>query len=187
MIEVEVKARCDSKVVDKILAMGAVLKGTEHHHDIYFNSPSRDFRRTDEALRIRIKEEGARLTYKGPKLDMRTKSRLELTVKLDDPTAMEKILAELGFRPSGEVRKRRTKYTLGEITFALDDVEGLGSFLEIEALAENEWADEQERVLEILRLLGQGESIRKSYLELLEEQQKDGSKVKFPPKSTPER
>ena len=187
MIEVEVKARCDPEVVDKILAMGAVLKGTEHHHDIYFNSPDRDFRRTDEALRIRIKEEGARLTYKGPKLDMRTKSRLELTVKLDDPTAMEKILAELGFRPSGEVRKRRTKYTLGEVTFALDDVEGLGSFLEIEALAEDNWADRQERVLEILQSLGQGESIRKSYLELLEEHQKDIWKSQLPPKSAPER
>ncbi len=177
MIEVEVKARSGPEVADKILAMGAVLKGTEHHHDIYFNSPTRDFRRTDEALRIRIKEEGARLTYKGPKLDSRTKSRLELTMELDNPTAMEKILAELGFRPSGEVRKRRTKYTLGEVTFALDDVDGLGSFLEIEALAEDDWADKQERVLAILQSLGQGESIRKSYLELLEEQhQKAASK-----------
>jgi adenylate cyclase class 2 len=177
MIEVEVKARRGPNVLDKILAMGAVLKGTEHHHDIYFNSPTRDFRRTDEALRIRIKEEGARLTYKGPKLDSRTKSRLELTVEVEDPSAMEKILAELGFRPSGEVRKRRTKYSLDEITFALDDVEGLGSFLEIEAPAEGNWADKQERVLKILQRLGQGESIRKSYLELLEEQrQKDVSK-----------
>jgi len=170
MIEVEVKARCGPDVLDKILAMGAVLKGIEHHHDIYFNSPNRDFRRTDEALRIRIKEGGARLTYKGPKLDSRTKSRLELTVVVKDPTAMEKILAELGFRPSGEVRKRRTKYTLGEVTFALDDVDGLGSFLEIEAPAEDDWADKQEKVLAILQRLGQGESIRKSYLELLEEQ-----------------
>jgi adenylate cyclase class 2 len=177
MIEVEVKARRGPEVLDKILAMGAVLKGTEHHHDIYFNSPNRDFRKTDEALRIRIKEEGARLTYKGPKLDSRTKSRLELTVELDNPMAMEKILAELGFRPSGEVRKRRTKYTLGEVTFALDDVDGLGSFLEIEAPAEDDWADKQERVLAILQRLGQVESIRKSYLELLEEQsQKDAPK-----------
>jgi adenylate cyclase class 2 len=177
MIEVEVKARCDPDVLEKILAMGAVFKGTEHHNDIYFNSPNRDFSKTDEALRIRIKEEGARLTYKGPKLDSRTKSRLELTVGLDNPMAMEKILAELGFRPSGEVRKRRTKYTLDEVTFALDDVEGLGSFLEIEVPAEGDWANKQEQVLAILRHLGPGESIRKSYLELLEEQrQKDVSK-----------
>jgi adenylate cyclase class 2 len=184
MIEVEVKARCDPEVADKILAMGAVLKGTEHHHDIYFNSPMRDFRITDEALRIRIKEEGARLTYKGPKLDSLTKSRLELTAEVEDPTAMEKILAELGFSPSGEVRKRRIKYILDEITFALDDVEGLGTFLEIEAPAEDDWTDKQERVLEILQCLGLGESIRKSYLELLEEQHQERPfrKVRSPKK-----
>jgi adenylate cyclase class 2 len=173
MIEVEVKARCDPEVTGKILAMGAVLKGTEHHHDVYFNSPTRDFRRTDEALRIRVKEEGSRLTYKGPKLDSRTKSRLELTVEIDNPSAMKKILAELGFLLSGEVRKTRTKYSLGEITFALDDVEGLGSFIEIEAPAEDDWKDKREKVLEILQRLGQGESIRESYLELLEEHVKD--------------
>ena len=54
MIEVEVKARRGPEVLDKILVMGALFKGTEHHHDIYFNSPKRDFRKTDEALRIRI-------------------------------------------------------------------------------------------------------------------------------------
>jgi predicted adenylyl cyclase CyaB len=48
-------------------------------------------------------------------------------------------------------------------------VEGLGSFLEIEAPAEDDWTDKQSRVLEILQQLGQRESIRKSYLELLEE------------------
>ncbi len=174
MIEVEVKARCGPEVVDKILALGAVLKGTEHHQDIYFNSPIRDFRETDEALRIRIKEQGARLTYKGPKLDSQTKSRLELTVVVDDPLNMEKILAELGFQPSGKVRKQRTKYTLGEITFALDEVEGLGSFLEIEALAKDDWTAKQDWVLEILHQLCLGESIRKSYLELLEEQHLEG-------------
>jgi adenylate cyclase class 2 len=177
MIEVEVKARCGPEVVDKILALGAVLKGTEHHQDIYFNSPIRDFRETDEALRIRIKEQGARLTYKGPKLDSQTKSRLELTVVVDDPSNMEKILAELGFRPSGEVRKQRTKYALGEVTFALDEVEGLGSFLEIEALAKDDWTAKKDWVLEMLHQLCLGESIRKSYLELLEEQHlKNGSK-----------
>jgi adenylate cyclase class 2 len=177
MIEVEVKARCGPEVVDKILALGATLKGTEHHQNIYFNSPIRDFRETDEALRIRIKEQGACLTYKGPKLDSQTKSRLELTVVVDDPLNIEKILAELGFQPSGKVRKQRTKYTLGEITFALDEVEGLGSFLEIEALAEDDWTAKQDWVLEILHQLRLGESIRKSYLELLEEQHlKGGSK-----------
>jgi adenylate cyclase class 2 len=170
MIEVEVKVRCSQDILSKILALGAEFKGTECHQDIYFNSSAKDFRKTDEALRIRIKEEGARLTYKGPKLDSQTKSRRELTVEINDPTAMGTILAELGFLPSGEVKKRRTKYSLGEITFALDEVEELGSFLEIEAPAEGDWTYKRGQILKILHQFGYGESINKSYLELLEEQ-----------------
>lgn len=100
MIEVEIKARCSQDLPPKILALGAIKKAVENHRDIYFNSYLRDFRSTDEALRIRIKDDGARLTYKGPKLNSQTKSRLELTVEINDPQAMQKILVELGFRPS---------------------------------------------------------------------------------------
>jgi adenylate cyclase class 2 len=169
MIEVEVKARARPDTLEKILALGAVPIGAESHRDLYFNSPLRDFRQSDEALRIRIKEEGARLTYKGPKLDAKTKSRLERTVQIDAPLEMEQILAALGFVLSAEVRKRRTKYALGAVTLALDEVEGLGSFLEVEAKGEADWETQKEMVLSIFRALGLGESIRSSYLELLEE------------------
>jgi adenylate cyclase, class 2 len=175
MIEVEVKARCGQDVMPKILALGAIKKGVENHCDVYFNSSHADFRETDEALRIRIKEGGARLTYKGPKLDVRTKSRLELTVEINDPQAMQKILVELGFWPSTKVKKRRTKYALGDITFALDEVESLGSFIEIETPAEGDWEKKSMEVMNILHQLGLGESIRKSYVELLEEQLSGGS------------
>jgi adenylate cyclase class 2 len=76
----------------------------------------------------------------------------------------------LGFWPSGEVKKRRTKYSLGDFTLALDEVEGLGSFLEIETLAEGDWTKKSIEVVDILRQLGLGESIRRSYVELLEDQ-----------------
>ncbi|HSD57585.1 MAG TPA: class IV adenylate cyclase [Methanotrichaceae archaeon] len=173
MIEVEVKARANEQTLQRIKALGAVFLKEENHIDIYFNSPLRDFRKTDEALRIRVKEEGARLTYKGPKLDSETKSRQELTVEIDSPERMTEVLRALGFVPSAEVRKRRTKYSLDDVTFALDDVQGLGIFLEIEARGEADWEGQKRKVISLLSQLGLGESIRKSYLELLEEQSKE--------------
>ena len=167
MIEVEVKARAFPGMRERIESLGALLVGRESHRDIYFNSPRRDFRKSDEAFRLRIKEEGARLTYKGPKLDRDTKSRRELTVEIDCPETMEQILISLGFFRAGEVRKSRTKYRLGEATVALDEVEGLGSFVEVELAGGVEWSGEKEKVLAILRELGAGESIRSSYLEML--------------------
>ena len=170
MIEVEVKARAKIDTQERIEALGAKPLKVENHHDLYFNSPLRDFKMSDEALRIRIKEEGARLTYTGPKLDRETKSRLEWTVKIDDPLQMEQILRILGFELSAEVCKRRTKYSFGDIVIALDEVEGLGIFLEAEAVGDDtNWEAQRERVLSILTRLGLDEPIRSSYLEMLEE------------------
>jgi adenylate cyclase, class 2 len=173
MIEIEVKARCGPDVLDTIRALGAVYLATENHHDIYFNSAHRDFRKTDEALRIRIKEGGAWLTYKGPKLDAVTKSREEVTVKLDDAVAMEKIFASLGFVHAADVKKHRDKYALGDVILALDEVEGLGAFLEVEAVGNEDWETKREEVLRVVAHLCTGNLIRQSYLEMLEEASSD--------------
>ncbi len=167
MIEVEVKARSPPDIEAKIAGLGGELIGVENHLDLYFNSPFRDFAQTDEALRIRIKEEGARLTYKGPKLDSETKSRRELTVRVDDAEALESILESVGFSRAAVVKKRRTKYALGEATLAVDEVEGLGSFIEVELSGGEDWVGQKRAALDILARLGLPESIRESYLELL--------------------
>lgn len=172
MIEVEVKARAPEDMAERIAALGAAFLAVENHRDLYFNSPKRDFQASDEALRIRIKEEGARLTYKGPRLDNITKSRLERTVKIDDPQQMEQILYALGFVLFSQVRKRRSKYSYEGVVLALDEVEGLGRFVEVEAEGEGDYEEQRQKVLSILGRLGLHESIRCSYLELLEE--KDG-------------
>jgi len=173
MIEVEVKARAREDTKERIAALGATSIGVENHLDLYFNSPLRDFKKSDEALRIRIKEDGARLTYKGPKLDQQTKSRRELTIRIDDPTQMRDILSLLGFVLSAEVRKRRTKYSYQGMVIALDEVEGLGTFLEVEAQAEANWENEKDRVLSVLKRLELEHTIRRSYIELLEEKRAD--------------
>jgi len=180
MIEVEVKARAPEDIAEKIAALGAKLLVVENHQDLYFNSPLRDFIVSDEALRIRIKEEGARLTYKGPKLDQTTKSRLERTVKIDDAQQMEQILLTLGFVLSAQVRKRRSKYSYEGAVLAIDEVEGLGRFVEVEAEGEGEgdYEEQKRKVLSILNRLGLNESIRSSYLQLLEEKKKNDANEK---------
>lgn len=169
MIEVEVKARAPPAIEEKIIDLGGAKIGDETHLDLYFNSPSHDFARSDEALRIRIKETGADLTYKGPKLDSETKSRREVRVRIDDPVAMESILESLGFSRAAVVRKKRTKYSLDEAVLCVDDVEGLGKFIEVELSGGVDWPVQKRTALDIMARLGIFESIRESYLELLAE------------------
>lgn len=174
MIEVEVKARAPEGAIQRILSLGGVLARVEHHRDLYFNHPipERDFAETDEAIRIRIKEQGSFLTYKGPRIDHQTKTRKELTVHLDDPARMEEILVTLGFRKVAEVSKQRSKYCLADgITVSLDEVVGLGSFIEVEIAGGQDLDRDRKRVLDILSRLGTGQPVRTSYLEMLLEGQ----------------
>jgi len=169
MIEVEVKASAPADIARRIIAIGGIPKVVENHYDLYFNSPICDFKRSDEALRIRIKEGGARLTYKGPKLDSTTKSRLELTVRIDDVQQMQEILLALGFVLSAQVKKRRSKYLYQDVTIAVDEVEGLGCYVEVEGQGAGDYEQVRQKVVSVMSLLGLTQSIRSSYLELLEE------------------
>ncbi|HIH62261.1 MAG TPA: class IV adenylate cyclase, partial [Methanobacteriales archaeon] len=69
MIEVEVKAKTDHRIKKKLESIGAQKIRTEKQEDIYFNAPHKDFKITDEALRIRETPTRTLLTYKGPKID----------------------------------------------------------------------------------------------------------------------
>jgi adenylate cyclase class 2 len=143
--------------------------------DRYFAHPCRDFAQTDEALRIRTRLDGALLTYKGPKVDRFTKSRRELELSLgpaDGVPAWIELLQALGFEPVAEVRKSRrpghVAYGGYEVQVALDEVEGLGTFLELELPATDETLDARRVCLNGLAAeLRLGAPERRSYLELL--------------------
>ena len=170
MIEIEVKVKADLKrVEERLIEEGADFVNEERQIDTYYNAPDRDFAQTDEALRLRSVGRKNMLTYKGPRLDTASKSRKEVTVSVTRKRT-EELLSSLGFSKFGQVTKVRRNYRLGDILVSLDDVENLGTFMEIEALAEEKDFELQEkRVLELLEKLGfsEGAIIRDSYLELI--------------------
>ncbi|NIO39590.1 MAG: class IV adenylate cyclase, partial [Burkholderiales bacterium] len=72
----------DRSLRKSLRELGARLVSTFDQRDQYMLHPSRDFRETDEAFRIRVEGESATLTYKGPKMDRQTKTRPEIEVAL---------------------------------------------------------------------------------------------------------
>jgi len=144
--------------------------------DLYYAHPARDFALTDEALRIRRIGERNLITYKGAKIDPATKTRREIELPLADGAESAarwgELLEALGFRPVAEVRKQRRTAELDwhgcHVEVALDEVDSLGSFLELEISAEESDVETARRALAALATkleLGPGE--RRSYLELL--------------------
>lgn len=178
MIEVEVKAHApedQDALVKKLDEIGAKRVGEEYQEDIYFNAPHRDFAQTDEALRIRKVQQGDAedlfITYKGAKMDDVSKTRKEVEVGIEDSAKVADIFQSLSFRPVATVRKKRTIYSLNDLVITLDQVQGVGKFVEIEKeLEEGEDTKEAlDKIFTTYSQLGIEEGFeRRSYLELME-------------------
>ena len=173
MIEVEVKAKIDSfeEMEKRLENLGAEQGKREFQEDIYFASPVVDFAKTDEALRIRTTNNDTFITYKGPKLNDRAKTRKEVEMTIENAEKAKDIFEEIGFRAVRTVRKNRQYYTYENFEISLDDVEGLNPYMEIEiALNDSEdYSLAQEKIFELFERLGITDGFeRTSYLELLE-------------------
>ncbi|MDV0444533.1 hypothetical protein MmiAt1_00590 [Methanimicrococcus sp. At1] len=174
MYEIEVKVKIPhAGIKEDLIQNGAVFTGAEDQSDIYFNSPTRDFAKTDEALRIRSVNGEGEITYKGKKIDTVSKTRPEYNSPVD-PIEMKEILLALGYFVSGAVIKRREIYEWDGFIIGLDTVEGLGEFVEVESVlrdADDKASIDKEvcRIFEFLNKYGISEqdSITTSYLELV--------------------
>ena len=147
--------------IDQIIKSAEFLQ-EKYEEDIYFSSPIRDFKETDEALRVRYSGENTILTYKGPKLDKISKSREEFEAFVSGD--IEEILQKLGYRMVLNVRKKRRVYAYREFTVSIDDVEDLGEYIEVELKSDN--LQDIKKIEDLFDLLFL-ESERRSYLELL--------------------
>ncbi|WP_422175276.1 class IV adenylate cyclase [Methanoregula sp.] len=172
MLEIELKVRVNSldPIRQNLENRHAEFRGKQHEHDIYYNAPHRDFGSTDEALRVRYTDSHALVTYKGKKLrEYGLKAREELNTAVESGEVFEQILARLGFTKTAEVNKWRENYRLGNTSFALDLVDGLGTFVEIEIIAQNDDADATNQIQRYAKEMGIcGEPILASYLELIQ-------------------
>src|SRR5580704_6960192 len=179
--EVELKFPIDDadEMTLQLLARGARRGGVVRQSDLYFQHPCRDFRQTHEALRLRKTVDGLRITYKGPIIDSRAKMRRELELPIggdrEDFERWRELLIILGFEPVRGVDKTHAVYDLNwesrDLELAVDAVDGLGTFLEIESIAHDFDRDAaRDAILRLADNLGLKNSERRSYLQLLMEQ-----------------
>jgi predicted adenylyl cyclase CyaB len=142
-----------------------------HQEDTFFLCPKGrlKFRRFSA-------KEGELIYYERPDAAGPTESQYARTSS-QEPDALTDLLTQaLGVR--GVVRKRRTLYWVGQTRIHLDEVEALGSFLELEVVLEVEQSTSEgvEVARELMRRLDIMESdlVEAAYIDLLE--QKDLSR-----------
>jgi adenylate cyclase, class 2 len=126
-LNVEIKAKCGntSFIRNYLLSDSAEYKGTDEQTDTYFNVANG---------RLKLREGNIennlifyeRTNQAGPK-----NSHFNL-IKVEDATGLKDVLTKsVGIKVI--VKKRREIYYINNVKFHLDEVPGLGSFIEIEA------------------------------------------------------
>jgi len=136
-LNVEIKATCpDPEAVRAVLRrLNSDFKGTDHQIDTYFNC-------TQGRLKLREGNiERALIHYlrgdqSGPK-------RSDVLLYDAHPSGELKTLLTRALGILTVVDKRRDIHFVGNVKIHIDSVEGLGSFVEIEAIADDEYSTEE--------------------------------------------
>ncbi len=127
MKNVEIKAKCHNpdKVRQYLKQHNAKFIGIDHQTDTYFNVPNG---------RLKLRQgniENYLVFYNRPDTNEPKRSDVIL-YKPTDPQTLKQILAQsIGIKI--QVRKTREIYFIDNVKFHIDNVEGLGNFIEIEA------------------------------------------------------
>ncbi|MDR1189964.1 MAG: class IV adenylate cyclase [Bifidobacteriaceae bacterium] len=165
--EIEVKVEVGLGKFNEILAKlgGDGNAVTVHHTDIYFSPADRDFLAEEfpfEWLSIRERGSDIRLSYKHfhPEGAERHTYCDEFEVGIDNAEAGRGMLLALGYEEVASVIKTRRSFEwLDKYEVALDVVEGLGYFIEIEVIHQTGTpSDERRQFAAVLESLGLDEA-----------------------------
>ncbi len=160
MMEIERKFRLNeeqAKRVAEYLEAQGVAPAVHQQADkifLYKMDSFKNFTLGDPVMRLRSMDGKTLLTYK--RAVNAAGDRVEHELGIDATETMEKILQELGYMLAIRVEKRRVEYKLGDIAACLDDVSGLGMFLELETIcsSEDDIPKAQEKIMALAATMG---------------------------------
>lgn len=173
-MEIEVKAKLKDRVavIEKLAALGCQFSDVKTQDDMVWVEKTgslEDFLSNKVFLRIRIQNgEKVIMTAKSPKAKQGNESlvKQEHEVVVNSADEAGNILSMLGLQEAVRVVKKRQTANYEGYEICMDEIENLGSFIELEKIAEEKEAMQiQEQMLEFLGTLGilPEDQIKKGY------------------------
>ena len=164
---IEVKAYARNFV--KIKARAAYLSDTPveviPQEDTFFNSPQGRLK-----LRVLPEAKGQLIYYTRPDQEGPKRSDYHISYTAD-PANLKRVL-ELAYGIRGVVRKTRYLYLVGQTRVHLDDVEGLGQFMELEVVMQEGQSDAEGQAIaeDLMARLGveRSDLVEGAYMDLIE-------------------
>ncbi|MDB5326579.1 MAG: bmrU [Phycisphaerales bacterium] len=169
-VEIEAKMKVESleATVTKLKSVGGERVGDFEEVNAFFDTEDRSLLAADEGLRLRTAKnvetavEKYILTFKGPRLHGKLKSREERELDVGNAKDAERFLGALGYKKVLAFEKKRTKWKLAGCSIELDTLPHLGTYVEIEG-------PDEETVMKVREQLGLEKTpiIKSSYIAML--------------------
>ncbi len=166
--EIEAKLKVDSlgEVETRLKDLDAEFIEEQVQSDCHFDDADATLTNSDRCLRLRKQISGGYtryfLTFKGPREQSNFKKRQEIEIEIADADSTEKLLKALGYDKTLSVEKKRRLWQFHGCEIALDELQLLGDFVEIEG-------PDDEIIAEVQKILGLENlsHIPKSYASLI--------------------
>lgn len=148
MLEIEVKAVFHGTYVEltqKLASIGAQKAKTVMQSDTIFLPTGMKYGDLIPGMPVmRIRNQDGRFIF-GMKQKPKNESiGIEHETIVENADELTKILDAIGFQPALFVNKKRQEYRLDQVTICADEIEGLGVFIEVEKLVDDESKAESE-------------------------------------------
>lgn len=177
MIEVEIRAKINNKseVQDKLKEIGAILEKSVHQVDRIFGHEmflDENKMIIEGGLSARIRQVGQNAWLEFKEISRNKGAGIEIKANLDNMEEGLRFFEKLGFKEAFSINKQREVYSLNGFEICLDDVEQLGSFIEIEkaVLNQDETALVKEECLGLLEKVAlESEVTNEKYGDLMQE------------------
>ncbi len=161
-IEIELKFPLlnPKELIEKLNSFAKLKKTGDLQKDTYYLPPHRNFldkKPVSEWLRLRESEKEGSLNYKKWHNEdgKNTVSCDEFETKIGDIEALQSIFGNLDFKSIIVVEKTRNIWEYKDAEIAIDEVKGLGFYIELEAKGDFENIEEAKNYLyEVLKELG---------------------------------
>ena len=167
-MEIEAKLPLDATRAEALRRRLGTPEAVHRQVDVYLATAG-----VPVALRVRQDDTQAWVTLKSgfeKVAGIRVREEIEPPIRVEDVPAWLTIFERLGFPAGSRVAKRREEYAFMGVHVLIDEIEDLGTFCEVESVADDAPAA-LERLEAAIAALGLGDlpRIEQSYRELLAE------------------
>jgi len=156
-MEIEVKAKVgDFELLkNKLIEIGCILSEPIIQHDYIYTIKYLDIKKGyDGSAVLRIIEQNDKIIFTLKKNRSNELDCIEKEVFVSNRETMQEIFELMGYESNVEVNKKRIKTNYGEYEICLDEVEGLGSYVEVEKMSDEDGEKVQNELFEFLQTLG---------------------------------